>query len=262
MSKKIVIANWKMNPITYKEAEKLFVANAKAVRNIKKTEVVFCPPVIFLPSLLHLLKAKSNKQKAVLGAQNVFYEEKGAYTGEISAEMVYSIGGRYVILGHSERRSPPAGGGETNEDINKKVRMALSTGLVPIVCIGEKERDENHKYLNFIKEQLEIALKNILKSSLSKVIIAYEPVWAIGKNAIREANPLEFLEMKIFIKKVLSIIFGVKTKMPRIIYGGSVHPKNSEAFLKEGQADGFLVGRDSLDAKKFGEIISVTESIV
>jgi len=256
--KKIIIANWKMNPVTYKEAEHIFKSILKAISYKPKTEVVICPPVIFLPSLLHLLKAKSNKQKAVLGAQNVFYEESGAHTGEISAEMVYDIGGRYVILGHSERRAM----GENNEDINKKVKSALPAGLVPVICIGEKERDENHEYLKLVKEQLEISLKNILKDSVSKIIIAYEPIWAIGKNAVREANPLEFLEMKIFIKKVLSIMFGVKTKMPRIIYGGSVHPKNVASFLKEGQADGFLVGRDSLDAKKFSEIVRITENVL
>jgi triosephosphate isomerase len=219
---------------------------------VKKIEVVACPPV------LYLAKLKKYSRKLGLGVQNIFQEESGAYTGEISAEMVYDLGGRYVILGHSERRAM----GESNEEINKKIRSALSAGLMPVICIGEKDRDENHEYLNFIKEQIEIAFKNVSKDSLSKMIIAYEPVWAIGKNATREATPAEFLETKIFIKKVLSDIFSVKADIPRIIYGGSVHPKNSEAFIKEGQADGFLVGRDSLDAKKFSEIINIVESAV
>ncbi|MFH1608748.1 MAG: triose-phosphate isomerase [Patescibacteria group bacterium] len=252
MSKKIIIGNWKMNPVSYKQAEKLFIVTAKSVLKIKKTDILICPPVLFLDKL------KKFSRKLNLGVQNIFYEESGAYTGEISADMAYDIGARYVILGHSERR---AIFGETNEDINKKIKSALFAGLVPVVCVGEKERDENHLYLGFIKEQLEICFKNILKSSLSKIIIAYEPVWAIGKNATREASPEEFNEISIFIKKVLSDKFGVDfvSKM-RIIYGGSAHPKNILSFLQEGHADGFLVGRDSLDAGKFSEIINITEN--
>ena len=250
MFKKIVIGNWKKNPVSLKGAEKLFISSAKLISKIKKTEVVACPP------FLYLNKLKKHSKKLGLGVQNISTEESGAYTGEISSEMVYDLGGRYAILGHSERRAM----GENNEDVNKKIKRALSSGLIPIICIGEKNRDENHEYLNFIKEQLEVAFKNISKDSLAKIIIAYEPVWAIGKNAVREATPEEFLETKIFIKKVLSSIFSVKTEMPRIIYGGSVHAKNSLFFLKEGQSDGFLVGRDSLDAKKFNEIINITEN--
>jgi len=250
IARKIICANWKMNPVSYKQAEKLFIANSKSISKIKKTDVIICPPILYLEKL------KRRSKKLALGAQNIFYEESGAYTGEISADMVYDAGARYVILGHSERRE----NGEANEDVNKKIKSALFAGLKSIVCVGEKERDENHEYLNFIKEQLEIALKNILKSSLSKVIIAYEPIWAIGKNAVREATPEEFLEISIFIKKVLSDKFGAQAiEKMKIIYGGSVHPKNVASFLEQGEADGFLVGRDSLDPKKFEEIIKTCE---
>ena len=251
MSKRIVIANWKMNPLTEKEAENLFNSTAKSLPTLKNTEIVICPPLIFLDRLLKIRSAKIK-----LGAQNCFWGDKGAFTGEVSAEMLDLLGAKYVILGHSERRTR----GEGNEEINKKIKSTLFAGLIPIVCVGEKERDENHGYLNFIKEQLETALKNVSRDSVSKIIIAYEPVWAIGKNALREAQPAEFLEIKIFIKKVLSDIFGVKTKMSKIIYGGSVNSKNTFSFLSEGQADGFLVGRDSLDAKKFLEIINIAEN--
>jgi len=253
MSKKIVIANWKMNPIREKEAEKLFVNINKIVSSLKNTEVIICPPVIYLKKL----KAISYKLKAKLGVQNCFYEESGAYTGEISATMVYELGARYTILGHSERRAM----GEKSDDVNKKIKSALSEGIIPIICIGEKERDENHKYLAFVKEQIEVGFKNIPKEALSKIIIAYEPVWAIGKNATREATPEEFLEMRIFIKKVLSMMFGVKNKIPRIIYGGSADEKNVLDFVKNGEADGFLVGRASLDPKKFSNIINTIENI-
>lgn len=252
MSKKIVVANWKMNPVSEKEAEKLFRNINKAFSGFKKTEVVVCAPNIFL------FKLKKLAKKIKLGGQNVFYEESGAYTGEISTDMLYDTSARYIILGHSERR---AIFNETNEDVNKKIKAALFSGLIPIVCIGEKERDENNEYLNFVKEQIEVAFKNILKNSLNKIIIAYEPVWAIGKNAVREATPEEFREISIFIKKVLSDKFGAQAVSKiKIIYGGSVGPKNIEDFIKIGQADGFLVGRASLDPVKFGEIIKLTEN--
>lgn len=252
--KKIVVANWKMNPVSEKEAEKLFRNTNKAFSGLKKTEVVVCAPNIFLSKLKKLAK------KIKLGGQNAFFEESGAYTGEISTDMLYDTSAKYVILGHSERR---AIFNETNEDVNKKIKAALFSGLIPIVCIGEKERDENNEYLNFIKEQIEVAFKNILKNSLNKIIIAYEPVWAIGKNAIREATSEEFREISIFIKKVLSDKYKFDAQAVskiKIIYGGSVGPKNIEDFIQIGQADGFLVGRASLDPVKFGEIIKLTEN--
>ena len=250
MSKKIVIANWKMNPISEKEAERLFINVAKLLSKIKKTEIVVCAPFVYLN------KFKKFVKKIKLGAQNVSSEESGAYTGEISTKMLYDLGVRYVILGHSERRNM----GEKDEEINKKIKISLASGLVPILCVGEKERDKNHEYLKLVENQIKESLKGISKNLISKIIIAYEPVWAIGKNATREATPAEFLEMKIFIKKIFSGIFGVKIKIPSIIYGGSVNEKNAEEFLRQGEADGFLVGRISLEAEKFYKIISITES--
>ena len=254
MSRKIIIGNWKMNPSSLRRAEDLFKSVLKVMPHKIKTDVVICPPFVYLPSVAKALAGKEKLKKIALGAQNVSWQENGAYTGEISAEMLKDAGVKYVILGHSERRA----NGENNNDINKKIKMALSFNLMPILCIGEKERDENHEYLNFIKKQIEECLSGIFKDSVSKIIIAYEPVWAIGKSAKREASPQEFDEMRIFIKKVLSDKFGAKTiEKLKIIYGGSVNSKNAEEFLKNGQTDGFLVGRDSLDAKKFAEIIKI-----
>jgi triosephosphate isomerase len=249
--KKIVIANWKMNPIALKEAEKLSIHIAKSVLGKKKVEVVLCPPFLYLEKLKKNLKNK----KVAFGAQDSFSEKNGAYTGEIASEMLYDIGSRYVILGHSERRSM----GETNELINKKIKSALDASLCPVLCIGENKRDENHEFLNFVKKELEECLIGISKNSISKVIIAYEPIWAIG-NGAHPATPAEFLEMNIFIRKILSDKFGINyVDGVRIVYGGSVDDKNAEDFIKEGQADGFLVGRASLDPKKFGEIVNICE---
>lgn len=249
MSKKIVIGNWKMNPISQKEAENLFNKISKNLK-VRKTEVIVCPPAIYLEKL------KRISRKIPLGVQNVFYGDTGAETGEISAEMFYNLGVRYAIIGHSERRAR----GEGNEEINRKIKTSLSAGVCPIICIGEKERDESHEYLNFIKNQLSENLAGISKNSIAKLVVAYEPIWAIGKEALRGATGEEFREMKVFIRKILSDKFGAEAvESIRIIYGGSVNPKNALEFLKDGDTDGFLVGRDSLDPKKFIEIINITE---
>jgi len=249
--KKIVIGNWKMNPLSIKEGEKLVSLFVKNLPKVKKTDIVFCPSYVLL-ALARRLSKKIN-----LGAQNGFVGDVGAYTGEISFGMLRSLGVSYVILGHSERRAL----GETNTDINKKIKGALFSSVTPILCIGESVRDENHEYLNFVKTQLEESLQGITKNNLKEIIIAYEPVWAIGKNATRTATPEEFLEMSIFIKKVLTDKFGKPhVEQVRIIYGGSAHPENVLSFLKIGKAEGFLVGRDSLDVKKFLEIVTLTEN--
>jgi triosephosphate isomerase len=251
IAKKIIVGNWKMNPLTGKEAEKLLTNISKNIHNLKKTEVVACPPFLYTEKL------KKISKKISLGAQDAFAGEIGAFTGEISAQMLYDLGARFVILGHSERRAM----GEGNDLVNKKVKGAFSSGLRPILCVGESIRDENHEYLSFVKTQLIECLAGVSKNSIDKLIIAYEPVWAIGKGALREATPEEFREMSIFIKKILSDKFGVENAdRIKIIYGGSVNPGNSLSFLEHGGADGFLVGRDSLDAKKFSEIIKICEA--
>ena len=257
MTKKIIVGNWKMNPLTLKEAEKLFSGVAKGISSVKKTarktEVVICPPFLYLEKLRKISK------KIFLGAQDAFFGDIGAFTGEVSGEMLYNIGVRYVILGHSERRVL----GENNSDVNKKIKASLAAGLVPILCVGENVRDESHSYFNFVKTQLEECLLSVSKTIISKIIIAYEPIWAISSTPNRkDATSADSLEMAIFIRKVLSDKFGKEAIQMRIIYGGSVNEKNAEDFLKNGGVDGLLVGRASLDAKKFIEIIKIAENLV
>ena len=269
MSRKIIIGNWKMNPRTLKEAEKLFSGVARNISGIKKTaiktEVVICAPFVYLAELK---KIRTGKIK--LGAQDAFWGDVGAFTGEISAEMLYNIGVRYVILGHSERRALPArnathsvaGGGETNALINKKIKDAFSAGLAPILCVGESVRDENHGYFNFVKNQIEECLAGISRNSISDIIIAYEPIWAISSTLNRhDATPEDSREMAIFIRKILSDKFGPDAGSVRIIYGGSVNEKDAEDFLQNGGVDGLLPGKASLDAKKFVEIIKTCEAL-
>ncbi len=233
----IIIANWKMNPLSEKEAVKL----AKAT---DQKGVILCVPFTYLSAV------KKSIKKAKLGAQDAYFEQSGAYTGEVSAEMLANIGAKYVILGHSEKRSK----NDSNEIVNKKVRASLVAGLAPILCVGEEVRDENHEYLGVVKKQIEECLASVSKNSISKIIIAYEPVWAIGKDAPRAATAEEFREMSIFIRKVLADKFSIKeTKEVKVIYGASVDEKNDAGFLAAG-ADGFLLGRASLDPKKFSKI--------
>ncbi len=245
MAKKIIIGNWKMNPRTEKEAIKL--AKASDFR-----DVVLCVPFIFLSAVKKVLK------RAKLGAEDVAWGDVGAMTGEISAGMLYNLGVKYVILGHSERRAL----NESNLDVNKKIKAALASGLVPILCVGESVRDESHSYFNLVKTQLEECLDGVKKTSIAKIIVAYEPVWAISTTANRkDATPADSLEMSIFIRKILSDKFGSDAGKTRIIYGGSANEKDAREFLENGGVDGLLPGRASLDPKKFAEIIKIAEKI-
>lgn len=252
MHKKIIIGNWKMNPLTLEEAKKLFFGVVELVSRVKKIEIAICAPATYLESL-----SKIRTSKVKLGAQDAFYEESGAYTGEISGEMLYNIGARYVILGHSERRAL----GENNNDINRKIKASVSAGLAPILCVGESTRDESHSYFNFVKTQVEECLAGIKKTLISKVIVAYEPVWAISSTPNRkDASPTDSLEMAIFIRKILSDKFGSDAERVRILYGGSVNEKDALGFLENGGVDGLLAGKASLDAKKFTEIVKICEA--
>ncbi len=251
--KKIIIGNWKMNPVTKKDAEKLFSIVAKNVSNIKRTEVVIAPPFVYLEKL------KKISKKIILGAQNAGSEEMGAFTGEVSSVMLSGLDVKYVILGHSERREM----GETNGSINRKIKVALSANLSPVLCVGEKHRDENHEYFNLVKTQITECLAGVPKNLFSKIIIAYEPVWAISSTVNRhDATSHDSLEMSIFIRKVLSILSSPEIASGmRILYGGSVSERDAGDFLMNGGVDGLLVGRASLTAQKFIDIVNICEAL-
>ena len=254
MTKKIIIGNWKMNPISGKEASTWFDSIAKNVSRIKKTEVAICPPFVYIDSLSHI-----RTSKVKLGAQDSFTAGVGPFTGEVSPEMLYALNAKYVILGHSERREL----GEGDQLINKKIKSALVAGLVPILCVGEKERDESHQYFDVVKNQVRDCLKGVAKNSFTKIIIAYEPVWALSSTANRrDATAHDSREMAVYIRKVLSDISSpdIASKV-RILYGGSVSERNCGDFLEHGGVDGLLVGKTSLDPKKFGEIVKICEAL-
>ncbi len=248
---KIIVANWKMNPQSKKEAEIIFRGISAAVKNLKNIDIVVCPPFPFL-----FIKEKIKNKSIKLGSQDIFYEKEGSFTGEVSAPMLKNMGVEYVIVGHSERRAIS----DTNTIVNKKILTAIKSRIAPIFCIGESKRDTNGFYLSFIKEQLIEGLKDITKAQVKNIVIAYEPIWAIGSHAVREATPSEFTEIRIYIKKIISDMYDIKTANEiRIIYGGSVNPFNAEPFVKEGGSFGLLVGRDSLSPKKFSAIINLAK---
>jgi triosephosphate isomerase len=250
-SKRLIIANWKMNPESPESARAIFLAIRRAAEKLKKTEVVVCPPAIYFSTL-----AKLKTSKVLMGSQNLFWEQSGSYTGEMSAVMVQASGGEYAIIGHSERREL----GETSEMINKKVLASVSTDLGTILCIGEKERDSQGNYLALVKEQLSSALAGIQKKSVSNLVIAYEPVWAIGKTEAMKGADMH--EMMLYIKKILTDLLGLDyAKNIPVLYGGSVSPLNAEDIVVNGHVSGLLVGRQSLDPIQFKEILSIVDKI-
>lgn len=251
--KKLIVGNWKMNPQSQKEAAILFKNISQATKNIKNTEIVVCVPSVYFT----YIKQLKNK-KISIGAQNVFFEPNGAFTGEISAKMLYDAGVKYVIVGHSERRAM----GETNETINKKLSLALKTKLTPILCVGESIRTHDGFYLAKVREQLSLCLNGIPKNQIKQIIIAYEPVWALSSTENRhDATPHDFEEMKIYIRKILTDMFGQTTASSvRIIYGGSANKDNAKSFLEIG-ADGLLPGKASLDPKNFSKIVEIASQI-
>lgn len=247
----LIVGNWKQNPATLARAEKLFLDVQKGISGkIKDVNVAIAPPILFVVDLKEL----AAPQKIDFLAQDVSSQDGGAHTGEVSASQLRSIGIKCSIVGHSERRSV----GESDELINKKLHGLLSLHSSIILCVGEKERDGSGDHFNVVEEQLEADLVGAKEADLKNIIIAYEPVWAIGTG--KNATSADVEEMKLFIQKVLSDMYGRKeAEAVRIIYGGSVNPDNAEELLKEGKADGFLVGGASLEPKKFIEIIKIAD---
>lgn len=252
MKKKIIVGNWKMNPISLDEARRIFRSIKKVSTKLHSTQIVICPPFVYLQPLLN----RNNDLLISLGTQDVFYEEQGSFTGDISVPMIKNMGAKYIIIGHSERRSK----GETDEIISKKVQMVLESGLNAILCVGEKERDANGAYLDTLKNQIKNSLNKVSKKNINRLIVAYEPIWAIG--AKESMNPATIHEMALFVKKVLSDIYGHDDAMnTAILYGGSVNFRNAPDIIVKGEVDGLLVGRESLNSAGFGELLKAVDTL-
>ena len=243
----IVAGNWKMNK-TVEEARSLVLEMSRNLRDIKGVEIVLCPP---FPALL-AVSAMLQGTDIGLGAQNLHWEEKGAFTGEVSPGMVAEFC-QYVIIGHSERR---AYFGETDEKVNRKVHAALSHGLTPIVCVGETENEyESGRTGEVVRRQISLGLANVDPAKAAGLVVAYEPVWAIGTGKASSGENANAV-LADHIRPALAGLFGAETAQAiRIQYGGSVTAANADEFFSQPEIDGALVGGASLKQDEFVGIV-------
>ncbi len=247
MRKIIIAGNWKLNK-TPREAIELVTALKRELADNTDVDAVVCPPFTALSDVSDVL----NESNIGLGAQNVYWEDSGAFTGEISSPMLKEVGVQYVIVGHSERRQYF---GETNETVNKRIRAALSHGLTPIVCVGENLEDrESDKTFEVVGNHVEGSLAGLSNDEMEKIILAYEPVWAIGTG--KTASPDQAQEVHKFIRSILVKLFSQEiAEKIRIQYGGSVKAENAKELMSQPDIDGGLVGGASLTADAFVGII-------
>lgn len=250
--KKIIIGNWKMNPSSLEETKKIIRKTRACVHTLKSTEVVACPPFVYIPAGF----SKKNPENFKLGAQTVSSELGGPHTGEVSISMLKDLGVQYVIVGHSEERAR----GNTDDIVSKKIKAVVEAGMYAVLCVGEKIRDEAGLYLNTLKEQIQNSLANIPQNKAKNIIIAYEPIWAIG--ATESMKPEQVYEMSLFVKKVFSDVFSQDQAMKiNVLYGGSVNFRNASEIIKISQVDGLLVGRESVNMPGFIELLKAVDLI-
>ena len=243
MRKKIVAGNWKMNttPVEGVELAKNVVAGRGEVCSC--VDFIVCPPFTHLSEVVKVTRGSG----IAVGAQNCAAEAKGAYTGEVSAQMIASLGVEYVILGHSERREYY---GETSKTLNAKMEQAYANGLTPIYCVGEKlDEREAGKHFDVVKAQLEEVVYNLTEEQFAKLVVAYEPVWAIGTGKTATAEQAQ--EIHAFIREVLRARFGAKADDTAILYGGSCKPSNAAEIFAKADVDGGLIGGAALKAEDF-----------
>ena len=246
MRKPIIAGNWKMHKTIAEALE--FVNDVKDKVSNNKVEAVICAPFTLLKDLKEATKGTNIK----IGAQNMHFEEMGAFTGEISPLMLKELDMDYVVIGHSERRQYF---NETNETVNKKVLKALEVGIDPILCVGETlEEREAGNTKNICKVQVEKALENVSKEDLAKVVIAYEPIWAIGTG--KTATSEDANDVIAYIREVIANLYGELASDVRIQYGGSVKPSNVAEIMSQSDIDGALVGGASLQANDYVELVN------
>ena len=242
----LVIANWKAYVEDLGKARKL-VAASKALARAARGTIVLAPPVPLVGAL-----APGNKSSVAFAAQDVSATTGGAETGEATAQAYASLGVTYALVGHSERRTK----GDTDALVAEKLAHALAHGLTPVLCVGERARDGEGRYLSFIREELTSALKPLAAKERARVIIAYEPLWAIGKTAADAIPSDDLAEMVLYIRKVLAeLLPGKSSSRSLVLYGGSVEPGNARNLAADSSIDGFLVGHASVDARIFAALI-------
>lgn len=249
MREKIIAGNWKMyktNPEAVEVASDL--VKRLSDFDFSKGKVVMCPPFTALGEVYAVIK----ESPLLLGGQDMFWENEGAYTGEISGKMLLTLGAKFVIIGHSERRTFFS---ETSFSVNQKVKAAVKIGLTPIICVGENLQErEKDRTQEIVEEHIKGAFKDVPLAEAERCVIAYEPVWAIGTG--KNATSKQASEVHVFIRKLLSGLYGEESgEKISILYGGSVKPENAKELLAENQIDGALVGGASLEAVSFEKIV-------
>ena len=259
MSKFLLVANWKMNPASIKEAKDLFTSVKRGLKKLrpKRVEVVICPPFVYLSNF------KFQISNFKLGSQDCFWQEKGAFTGEIAPSQLLDLGCQYVILGHSERRRYL---GETDEIVNKKIKAVIGAGLFPILCIGENlEQRRRGETKRVLEHQLTFGLRGISQFMIrnSQLGIAYEPIWAISTSKNRKDCPAQEIHiMSLLIRKILIKKYKNQgADKIRILFGGNVNSENARIYCKEAKVQGFLVGSASLNPQEFLKIIKIIEGL-
>jgi len=250
----LIAGNWKMNLLT-EQACSLVKALKEVAGEVAPVDVVVGPVLTSIPAVVDV----AGGSRIQVAAQNVFWEEKGAYTGEVSATMLKDVGVDYVIIGHSERR---AMFGETNEGCSKKIKASIRAGLKPILCIGETlDEREADKTFQVLEEQVKGSLAGVGPSEMAEVTLAYEPVWAIGTG--RTASPEQAQEAHAHIRSILREMFGIAVAdATRIQYGGSMKPENAESLLSLPDVDGGLIGGASLKADSFSNILGIAAQVL
>lgn len=242
----LIVANWKAYVGELPKAKAL-LASAKRLSSRTKTRIVLAPPAPLLGAL-----SAGNKSRVAFAAQDISTETGGAHTGEATAASYLAAGASYAIVGHSERRAR----GETDAVVAQKLAHALAQGLIPVLCVGERERDGEGRYLSVVREELTSALTPLQPKERSQVIVAYEPIWAIGKTAADALNPNDLAEMTLYIHKVLAeLLPGKSSARALVLYGGSVEAENARALAGASGIDGFLVGHASADPDSFASLV-------
>jgi len=242
----LIVANWKAYVEEFAKAKKLF-AVSKRIAKVTGNAIVLAPPAPILGAL-----ATRNKSKVAFAAQDVSTTIGGASTGEVTAQAYIAVGATYAIIGHSERRAA----GDTDAVVAEKLAHALAQGLTPILCIGEHERDGDGRYLGIVREELTIAIESLAPKERAKVIIAYEPLWAIGRDAEHAIGQNDLTEMVLYIRKVLAeLLPGKSSGRTLVLYGGSVEPSNVRDLAAGSGVDGFLIGHASVDPHMFTQLV-------
>ena len=242
----LIVANWKAYIEEFAKAKKLLLASKRLVKATGVT-IVLAPPAPLLGAL-----AVRNRSTVAFAAQDVSATTGGATTGEATAPAYKSAGASYTIVGHSERRAL----GDTDAIIARKLAHALAHGLTPILCVGEAERDGEGRYLALVREEITLAIEPLAPKERAKGIIAYEPLWAIGREAEHAIAPNDLTEMTLYIRKVIAeLLPGKSSRRSLILYGGAIEPSNVRELAASSRVDGFLVGHASVDSHTFAELV-------